>query len=190
MPQGVAPKIDGTLSSGEWGDPTLILEQEVGGNVVTPPSRVFLRVSGDALYSGFENTVDVAVPLRLGREWGQNDAVEAALKVLDRPGTPTVVLRGFTTGKVVPSSEAGMPESASARLGSAITYAARIVSSSLWTAEMRIPLVALGLEPGKPARLAANFTARKTAGPNWVQWRGTGGSTWLVENAGILSIMP
>jgi hypothetical protein len=55
---------------------------------------------------------------------------------------------------------------------------------------MKIPLAALGLDTAKTLRLGANFTARKTAGPNWVQWRGTGGSTWKVENAGILTIAP
>jgi hypothetical protein len=190
VPRGAAPTIDGTLATGEWAGTPLVLEREVSGEVVSPPSRVFLRVSGGDLFVAFENTVEVGVPIRPGTLWGQDDAVEAALKVLGVPGMPTYVLRGFTGGKSLSTSEAGAADAAAARFGSAASYAAKVVSPSLWTAEMKIPLAALGAGSTKTVRLAANFTVRKTAGPNWVQWRGTGGSSWELDGAGTLIILP
>jgi hypothetical protein len=142
------------------------------------------------LFVAFENPVDVGVPIRVGSQWGDDDAIEVALKNLDSVSSPTYVLRGFPGGAVVSSPEAGASDQAAARMGGAVKYAARIVSPNLWTAEMEIPLTALGLDAAKTSRLGTNFTARKTAGPNWVQRRGTGGSTWKVENAGILTIAP
>lgn len=188
-----SPTLDGILSPGEWdaaGAPPIVLEQEVEGEVVTPSSRVFVRVADDALWVAFENPVEVGIPLRIGTTWGQDDAVEVALRPAGSAALPTYLFRGFPGGKMVSSAEAGASDQAAARAGAAVTYAAHIVSPSLWTAEMKIPLAAIGLTGGKPARIAANFTVRKTAGPNWVQWRGTGGSTWMVENAGVLTLKP
>ena len=188
---GKAPMLDGALSAGEWaGTAPLVAEQEVGGEVTSPPSRVFVRLSGGDLYVAFENPVEVAVPLRTGSAWGQDDAVEVALSDAGSPGAPTYVLRGFAGGKFVSSPEAGASEEAARRAGSAVRYAAEVVSPSLWTAEMKIPLASLGLDPAKAVRLAANFTVRKSAGPTWVLWRGTGGSSWVVEKAGTLTFSP
>lgn len=194
VPKGKAPTIDGVLAPGEWdGDKTaapLILEQEVGGEVVTPASRVFVRVSGGALYIAFENTLERGVPIRLGSAWGQDDAVEVALKVKDQTSAPTYVLRGFANGKFVSSPEAGASEKDAAQMGAAARYAAKVVSPSLWTAEWKIPLTAPLVVPNLTIgpRLLANFTVRKSAGPNWVQWRGTGAQSWRIDHAGILII--
>jgi hypothetical protein len=188
-----APTLDGVLAPGEWdtGATSITLEQEVGGEVVTPASRVFVRVAENALWVAFENPVEVGIPLRNGTEWGKDDAIEVALRLLNSSNpASTFVFRGFPGGKLVSSAEAGLSDEAATRAGMAIQYAARIISPSLWTAEMKIPLSTLGITDTKSARLAANFTARKSAGPHWIQWRGTGGSTWMVENAGILTLTP
>ena len=50
----------------------------------------------------------------------------------------------------------------------------------------KIRLDALGVVPKPPAKLQFNLSARKTAGLQWMMWRGTGGHTWDVEEAGLI----
>ena len=63
------------------------------------------------------------------------------------------------------------------------------MNPSLWTAEWRVPLASLGIDPATDTRLAFNLTVRKTADSLWQMWRGTGGPTWDVFEAGFIELV-
>jgi hypothetical protein len=64
------------------------------------------------------------------------------------------------------------------------------VDHTHWTAEWKIPLAGLGVDPGRHAQLEFNLTARKTASDQWLMWQGTGGCSWEVRNAGFIELAP
>jgi len=63
------------------------------------------------------------------------------------------------------------------------------VDSKRWTAEWRIPWASLSLDPAKSPRLHFNLSVRKTADDQWIEWQGTGGCTWQVDNGGIIELV-
>jgi hypothetical protein len=46
----------------------------------------------------------------------------------------------------------------------------------------------MGIEPVAGMKLEANVTVRKSAGPVWLMWQGTGRWSWEVGAAGILEL--
>jgi len=68
-----------------------------------------------------------------------------------------------------------------------VVFSARILNPETWTAEYRIPLDLFSLSSPEKAKLECNVSVRKTAGPGWVMWQGTGGLTWETWKAGLLS---
>jgi len=137
----------------------------------------------------FDNAVDADSPLRRGNEWGRDDAVEVALRnVAAGDDAPVLVLRGYPSGHFESSDEAGAPADAVKRAAEGVQYAARVVNTGRWTAEWRIPFVSLGVDPRRDRRLACNLTVRKSAGPLWVLWQGTGAQSWRLDRAGIIEL--
>jgi len=61
-----------------------------------------------------------------------------------------------------------------------------VIDPAHWTAEWKIPFASLGIDPVKHSKFEFNLSVRKTAGPDWLMWRGTGACTWEVGNAGFL----
>ena len=183
-----APAIDGVLAPGEWGKPeaALAIAQGIQGEKASPASRAWVAHDGTHLLIAVENTVDVIQPLRLGDDWGQNDAVEIAMRNPAVAGAPPLVLRGLAGGAVAGSEEAGASAAATKKATDGVRYAAKVVGPALWTAEFRIPFAALGIGPARPARFPFNLSVRKTANDLWLMWRGTHASTWDVDNAGVL----
>lgn len=164
----------------------VVLEQGIGGESVKPRSQAWVAHDGTSLLVAFDNEVDPRVPLRPGATWGQDDAVEVALKV---GAGPILVLRGYPNGQSEASDEAGASADVVKRLGAALTYTAKIVDKTRWTCELRVPLAALGLAATTPAPpVAFNLSVRKTAGDQWLMWVGTHGHTWDVEAAGKLTL--
>ncbi len=49
---------------------------------------------------------------------------------------------------------------------------------------MRVPFASLGIDPTTDLRFPLNLAVRKQGDEPWVMWRGTGGCTWLVPEAG------
>ncbi|MBT7163759.1 MAG: hypothetical protein HN904_13345, partial [Victivallales bacterium] len=49
-----------------------------------------------------------------------------------------------------------------------------------------VPLELLGARPG--TKIECNISVRKSAGPQWVMWQGTGGLTWETYKAGSLEL--
>lgn len=182
-----AVQIDGRLSAEEWAglrrERAMPVAEGIEGEATPTPSRAWLAHDGAALLIGIENEVDASKPLRPGDTWGQDDAVEIALR---RPNGPIIVLRGFPSGHFVSSDEAGAPSAEVARAAEGTEYAATAVDAGRWTCEWRISLAALGITPDPALRLDFNISARKSAQPLWQMWRGTGAHTWDVQSGGVV----
>jgi hypothetical protein len=153
-----------------------------------PPSTAWVCWDDEALYVAFDNPVDATKPLREGDEWGRDDAVEVALRRAGADDAPIVVLRGFPSGHFLSSDEAGAPADAVALAGKGVAYAARRQGAGRWTAEWRIPFGSLAVGPAAGVRFEANLTVRKTAGPSWIMWRGTGAQSWRVGRSGAIEL--
>jgi len=194
VPRAESPiKVDGALEPAEWGgmqpDGAIVIEEDVRRQKVEPKSLARLLWDDLSLYVAFDNAVDADSPLRRGNEWGRDDAVEVALRnVAAGDDAPVLVLRGYPSGHFESSDEAGAPADAVKRAAEGVQYAARVVNTGRWTAEWRIPFVSLGVDPRRDRRLACNLTVRKSAGPLWVLWQGTGAQSWRLDRAGIIEL--
>ena len=189
-----APQVDGILKPEEWNgaDPAkaMILEQGIQGEKVSPRSLAWLAWDDTCLYVAVDNSVNPKFPIRPGNQWGQDDAVEFAVRnPAAGKDAPIIVLRGFPSGHYESSDEAGAPAQVVKRTAEGVKYAAKIVNANRWTAEWRIPFASLGIDLTKPTKFAFNLSVRKTADDLWVEWQGTGARTWEVGNAGVIDLV-
>ncbi|MBT3374713.1 MAG: hypothetical protein HN742_28595 [Lentisphaerae bacterium] len=184
--------IDGQLSAAEWQGldvkQAMVVEQGIRGEKLALKTYAWLAHDGTHLHIAVRNLVAPDSKLHTGAVWGQDDAIELAMRNPFVKGASILVLRGYALGQFESSTEAGAPFEVSKDIEKAAIYGATIVSKSEWTAEWRIPLPALGLSPGKKAPLPFNLSIRKTCGPHWVMWRGTLGATWDIDQAGLLQL--
>jgi hypothetical protein len=135
--------------------------------------------------------MDPAKPMRVGQQWGQDEAIELAVRnVALGKDAPILILRGYANGHLASSEEAGAPAAAVQRAKQGVEYAARVVDASRWTAEWKIPFASLGVNPAEHRKLAFNLTVRKVGSNLWLMWEGTGGNSWRVEQAGFLELAP
>jgi len=192
--------LDGSVSAQEWTQPQgrdtrapLALAWNVDGSPTAWPSTAWVEMDDQHLYVAFDNDVDPATGVSSGHRWGQDDAVEIALApVQGEQLGDTVVLRGFPDGSFASSDEAGAPEEIVIRAQEGTRYACKVLGRERWTAEWKIPLAALGLDPQeKQPRLLFNLSVRKPAGDLWVMWaRGNSVATWEVREGGMLQLQP
>ncbi len=182
----------GILSPDEWQGldlrKALVVEQGVKGQKLTPRTYAWALHNGTHLYIGIRNLTDPGSKLHTEAVWGQNDAVELAMRNPSEKGASILVLRGYPLGQFEGSTEAGAPFEVAQDIERSATYAARADTPGEWTAEWKIPLDAVGLKPGKSERLPFNLSVRKMCGPHWMMWRGTLGYTWNIDQAGVLEL--
>jgi hypothetical protein len=186
--------VDGALAQAEWSglEPAkgLAIAQGIQCEPVQPASRAWLAHDSTALYVAFSNTVVDAQRLRMGNTWGQDDAVEIALRNAAVKDAPILVLRGYPSGHWESSDEAGAPAATVKQAAQGVLYAAQTPDATTWVAEWKLPWAALGLDPEKPGRFEFNLSVRKTLPePQWLMWVGTGAHTWDVQFAGILELV-
>ena len=187
-------QVDGVISAAEWAgaDPkkAMVIQEGVRADKQKPASYAWLAHDGRCLYVAVRNDVNAKTPLKTGAEWGQDDAVEIALRnPAGGAKAPIVVLRGFAKGQLVSSDEAGAPFEVTRDANDATTYAAKVIGPGRWDAEFRIDLTKIGVDPGKPANIPFNLSARKTAHLQWIMWYGTGGYTFAVDKAGYIALV-
>jgi len=186
--------IDGNVTPDEWSGAhktkAMFIGQGISGEPAKPWSYAWLACDEDALYVAVSNDVNPDKPILKEDKWGENDAVEIALK---NPATgeaaPIIVLRGYAGGRLESSVEAGAEAEVARKAGESVTYAVRLVDAGRWDAEWRIPFAGLGVDPAKHRKIAFNATVRKTADSLWLMWKGTGGYSWKVDDAGFI-ILP
>lgn len=184
--------IDGTLADAEWQGldmaKAMVIEQGIQGEKIKPRSYTWLRHDGNYLYIAVKNLITPGSKLYTEAVWGQNDAVELAMRNPQEKGASILVLRGYPLGQFESSTEAGAPFEVAQDIERVTAYAAKVVSPAEWTAEWRIPLSSLGLKTGKKTQMPFNLSVRKMCGPYWMMWRGTLGSTWAIDQAGLLEL--
>ncbi|OGV62638.1 MAG: hypothetical protein A3K19_08635 [Lentisphaerae bacterium RIFOXYB12_FULL_65_16] len=186
-----AVTIDGKFTPEEWFglDPTkgIVVQEGVEGEKVAFPSKAWLAWDDQALYVAFDNAVSKDIAMERDDAWGANDAIEVSLS---NPAlgakAPTLVLRGFTSGKVSSSDEAGAPPDAVRKAGENVQCAAAVIDAGRWVVEMRIPFASLGIDPNANLKFPFNLAVRKQGEDPWVMWRGTGNCTWYVPEAGLI----
>ncbi|MEN6645026.1 MAG: hypothetical protein ABFE08_21505, partial [Armatimonadia bacterium] len=100
------------------------------------------------------------------------------------------ILRGFACGAFSSSDEAGAPPNLVRKASENVQFKAKVISPSRWVAEMRVRFASLGLNPRADLRHPFNLAVRKQGDEPWVMWRGTGGCTWLVPEAGRIHFAP
>ncbi|MCK5802905.1 MAG: hypothetical protein KAI66_08735, partial [Lentisphaeria bacterium] len=182
-----APTIDGILSPAEWPKQKMAIKEDVHGKPAKPHSEAWLVHDGTYLYLAVRNEVNPAKPLISDARWGTNDAVEIAVQNPAKGKlAPIFVVRGYPDGKFECSTEAGAPEPEASALQVVVEYRAKVVDPAHWSAEFRIPWSALGVEPGKHARLPFNLTVRKMASSLWLMWVGPEAHSWQVDQAGVI----
>ena len=169
----------------------LVLMQDPLRQLIAPRSQALLASDAQCLYVRILNEVAAQPPPNKGNTWGEDDAVEVALRnPAAGKDAPIFVLRGYTNGHWESSGEAGAPAAAVKRAGEGVAYAAKVLDGEHWTAEWKIPFAGLGLDPAKHTKLEFNLTVRKTAGDQWLMWQGTEGRSWEVDKAGFLELPP
>jgi len=187
------PRIDGRIEPGEWAPADsarrMVIEQGIHGEKTRPPSFAWLAHDGCTLYVAVRNRVEGTRPLRIGRQWGKDDAVELAFQTPGRAKAPILILRGYASGYFESSDEAGAPPEAVRRAAEGVQYAAAVVSPTEWDCEWAIPLESLGLDVNRTRRAAFNLSVRKSAQPLWQMWCGTDGYTWDVSRAGFIEFV-
>jgi len=90
--------VDGVISPEEWNgaDPSraMPIEQGIEGEQASPRSLAWLMHDSAHLFVAIDNLVDPSKPLRKGQTWGQDDAVEIALRnTAAGKNAPIIVLR-------------------------------------------------------------------------------------------------
>jgi len=148
-----------------------------------PPCEVWASYDDTSLLVWV--TVPVKEPGRLSKtsRWGKDDGAEVCIRV----GKTTYVLHGFPNGKHESVTEAGAPDKAAAALQRAIAFYTSVRDNS-WYAAWLIPWKALGVEPKPGLTLPFNAGAWRSETREWIQWAGTKGATWRLDEAGILKL--
>ncbi len=212
-------RVDGRLGPEEWDgldlDKAVVLERDPKNREgANPKSWAWVCYDAEALYIGILNEVVPDKPLAVGTQWGLHDGVEVAIEgqmgdlckgwwVLENEHGPIFMLCGNTVGDFECLRVGGLPAGPAAALTEATTYGANVLDDAHWSAEWRIPLQAVCINPEELDRRPFNIGVRKTAGParvsdwqpgkgpaGWVVWVGTGNRNWEVWNAGKLDFTP
>ena len=184
--------VDGRIRPEEWNgaspERAMVIGEGIHGEKVHLRSLAWIACDDESLWLAVDNTVDPWAPLRKGDKWGQDDAVEIALREpAAGKSAPIVILRGYPSGHFESSAEAGAPAAVVERAARGVEYAATTPDAGRWCAEWRVPLASLGIEPTAKTKLELNISVRKTGSSLWLMWHGTAAHTWDVQDAGTLT---
>jgi len=167
----------------------MVLKEDVYGKLAKPVSHAWLAYDNERLYVAIRNEVDPTKPIKMSAKWGQDDAVEVALRDPARgKQAPIFVLRGYPNGHFESSTESGISADAARKAGQGTTFAAKVIDRGRWSAEYRISWAALGIDPAKQTKFPFSLSARKTAAALWLMWYGARGRTWEVDRGGFIAL--
>ncbi len=211
LPRTAEIRVDGVLDAAEWGglDPaqgySLTRNPD---NVPTKarPSTMWLRRDAENLYIALRHDLEPGTSAKpKGNSpsfWGDADIAEVIFEGVggdwwpaDTGHGPIFYLVGDCAGAFDSYVVAGLPKPRAEGLRGAVQYAAAGTPGG-WTAEWRIPLAAVCLDPKTARGCCFNIGVHKprTAGGNvsasdkWAVWAGAEGANWQVWNAGWLSL--
>jgi hypothetical protein len=208
-PRTAEIRVDGLLDPQEWGglDPAqgyALTRNPDNAPTKARPSLMWLRRDAENLYVALRHELEPGmVPQAMGNYpswWGGADMVEIIFEGVgsdwwpsDRGHGPLYYLVGDCASAFDSYLVAGLPKARAEGLRGAVQYASAGRAGE-WTAEWRVPLSALGLNPQTAKGCCFNVGVHKPRTPNatasdkWAVWTGTGGSNWQVWKAGWLSL--
>ncbi|MEN6547904.1 MAG: right-handed parallel beta-helix repeat-containing protein [Armatimonadia bacterium] len=181
-------KVDGVLGEWPWGDTKALMElreEYSGGTTAGLPSLACAAYDDEALYIAVRNPMRRPDALVMSGPWGGRDGLEIAFQDAESKQAPILNLYGYPDGSLESVTTAGASTAQAEKLGKATEYRARRYEGG-WECEWRIPWAATGIDPAKVKRLRFNLGVRKMEDNAWVIWRGTGGYTFDLPNAGML----
>ncbi|OGV74999.1 MAG: hypothetical protein A3K19_12145 [Lentisphaerae bacterium RIFOXYB12_FULL_65_16] len=197
--------IDGKLDPAEWDglDPAkgyALTRNPENGQTKARPSMMWLRRDAENLYIALSHELEPGQSAKpKGNSpswWGDADIAEVIFEgeggdwwPADKGHGPIFYLIGDCTGAFESYTIAGLPKPRADGLRGAVQYAAAS-APGCWTAEWRVPLAALCLDPKEAKGCCFNVGVHKpqTQGDNWAVWVGAEGANWKVWNAGWLSL--
>ena len=207
--------VDGRLTPEEWDGldrdrATPLVRRPDDQPAVALPSYAWIRRDNTHLYIAALHEVPPDVPLQTGDIWWGGDMMEIIFEgqmgvgtggwwLDEKPHGPLFYLVGDTTGKFGSISIEGLPKLRAERLRNAVQYATRSDTPGQWTAEWRIPLALMCIDPAQTEFCNFNIGVRKMAtqpkpgttlrgNDTWTVWAGALGSNWQVWNAGRLQL--
>lgn len=174
-------KVD-AIPAGDWPGEAIPLAQTPSAVPLSaPPATAHALRTADALL------VQITVPTKAvtkGNAWRADDGAEICLAGKTPEGKAVIwVVRGYANGALETSDEAGAPAAASVALHKLIGFRATVTPDA-WQGEWQLPLAALGLKGTVPF----NLGVYRSSDRQWINWIGTQGPTWKLENAGILKL--
>ncbi|MBM4084203.1 MAG: hypothetical protein FJ272_05385 [Planctomycetes bacterium] len=184
------PVVDGLAAEGEWPGDALALRETPGGLPVSgKPCAARVVTDGERLFVHISIPVSGPKAVTRGREWRRDDGAEICVRGKTADGKPvTWIVHGYAGGAWEGSAEAGAPEAAAKALADAVQFRATVGESS-WQSEWSVPLKALGLSAAD-ADIPFNLGVFRSESNEWVNWVGTQGPTWKLEQAGLLRLDP
>jgi len=189
-PAGQAPKLAVPAAAAPptgdqaWPAPVSLAQAPDGAPLAATPCSASLVRIGEVL------CVRIVVPAKdvqritKGSAWRTDDGAEVCLQGKLPDGKPAVwVVHGFAGGAFELSDEAGVPAAASAALRAQVSFTA-LTTADGWQGVWQLPLKALGVATEGPVPF--NLGVFRSQDRQWINWVGTGGPTWKLENAGQL----
>jgi hypothetical protein len=143
-----------------------------------------LASDGKVLYVAVTVPIADKALMKTGKQWGDNDAAEICFRPADK-NAPAFIVRGFAGGRFKSDTESGVTPEAAEALERVVKFAAKINDGN-WTGEWAIPLSGAGITYKSGLKLAFNIGVRRIETKEWIMWSGSMGSTWVVDNGGIV----
>lgn len=213
VPVSAPVVIDGTLDPAEWSglDPAAgyaLTRTPENAQTKARPSLMWLRRDAENLYIALRHELEPGQSAKPKGNapswWGEADIAEVIFEggsgggdwwPKDQGHGPIFYLVGDCTGDFDSYAVAGLPKPRADGLRGAVQYAAASQPGA-WTAEWRVPLAALGLDPKTASGCCFNVGVHKprtqgadiSANDKWAVWVGAEGANWKVWNAGWLSL--
>ncbi|MBT4818469.1 MAG: hypothetical protein HN742_13750 [Lentisphaerae bacterium] len=167
---------DGIAGPKEW-PKTRKPQLECVNEIYKAPSKLMCkaRVGFDGERVRFLVTVDIKpeAPLKIEGNWGGRDGVELALSEAGEDAA-VFLLHVYPDGTFEVASSDAAAAARSKVLTDAIRCGAKIGKGS-WTAELAIPVAALGIAPPSFRELRFNMNLHRTCDKTWTCW-------WTPEN--------
>ena len=209
LPRAADITIDGALNAAEWDglDPAkgyALTRNPENVPSKARPSMMWLRRDAENLYIALRHELEPGQQAKPKADkapwWGEADMVEIIFEgkggewwPTDKGHGPIFYLVGDCAGQFDSYATAGLPKARAAGLRGAVQYGA-CSEAGCWTAEWRIPLAAICLDPKTAKGCCFNVGVHKprTKGDNvagsdkWAVWVGAEGANWKVWNAGML----
>ena len=213
--------IDGRLDPAEWGELDRargVILSRTPTNTATQarPSFMWMRHDAECLYIALRHELNPGEtprpkPAGSASWWRDVDMAEIILEgpygknardwwPKEKKHGPLFYLVGDCAGQFGSYSIADLPKTRAEGLRSAVQYAATAEPGS-WTAEWKIPLASICLDPATTTSCCFNVGVLKPGtkppagskepvppGDKWAVWRGANGANWKVWNVGLLHL--